>query len=124
MLGIQWPDHPPFPFRPAPPALHAAPLFCQIPQEVINYELPSKIETYCHRIGRTGRAGKDGIATSFLTEHDEEIMFGLKEYLQSTESQVPQQLMKHSAAQAAVGARRDDGSLVNSKRDSVMFAKK
>ena len=47
-------------------------------QEVINYELPSKIETYCHRIGRTGRAGKDGVATSFLTEHDEEIMFGLK----------------------------------------------
>lgn len=47
-------------------------------KEVVNYELPSKIETYCHRIGRTGRAGKDGIATSFLTEHDEEIMFGLK----------------------------------------------
>ncbi|CAM9318730.1 unnamed protein product [Scytosiphon promiscuus] len=93
-------------------------------KEVINYELPSKIETYCHRIGRTGRAGKDGIATSFLTEHDEEIMFGLKEYLQSTESHVPQQLVKHNAAQAAVGARRDDGSLVNSKRDSIMFAKK
>jgi superfamily II DNA/RNA helicase len=35
---------------------------------VINYELPSKIETYCHRIGRTGRAGKDGIATSYITD--------------------------------------------------------
>ncbi|CAM9802029.1 unnamed protein product [Ascophyllum nodosum] len=93
-------------------------------KEVINYELPSKIETYCHRIGRTGRAGKDGVATSFLTEHDEEIMFGLKEYLQSTESHVPQQLAKHNAAQAAVGTRREDGTLVNSRRDMVMFSKK
>ena len=32
---------------------------------VINYELPNEPETYVHRIGRTGRAGKDGIAVSF-----------------------------------------------------------
>ena len=32
---------------------------------VINYELPNVPETYVHRIGRTGRAGRDGIAISF-----------------------------------------------------------
>lgn len=32
---------------------------------VINYELPNVPETYIHRIGRTGRAGKDGVAVSF-----------------------------------------------------------
>ena len=32
---------------------------------VINYELPAEPETYVHRIGRTGRAGKDGTAVSF-----------------------------------------------------------
>ena len=32
---------------------------------VINYELPNIPETYVHRIGRTGRAGNDGIALSF-----------------------------------------------------------
>lgn len=32
---------------------------------VVNYELPNVPETYVHRIGRTGRAGKDGIAISF-----------------------------------------------------------
>ena len=48
----------------------------------------------------------------------------LQEYLQSTESHVPQQLAKHNAAQAAVGTRREDGTLVNSKRDMVMFSKK
>ncbi len=32
---------------------------------VVNYELPNVPETYVHRIGRTGRAGQDGIAVSF-----------------------------------------------------------
>jgi ATP-dependent RNA helicase DeaD len=34
---------------------------------VINYDLPMDIENYVHRIGRTGRIGKDGIAISFAT---------------------------------------------------------
>lgn len=33
---------------------------------VINYELPPTIEEYIHRIGRTGRAGAVGVATSFF----------------------------------------------------------
>ena len=37
---------------------------------VINYELPEVAETYVHRIGRTGRAGAQGIAVSFCTEDD------------------------------------------------------
>ena len=32
---------------------------------VVNYELPNVPETYVHRIGRTGRAGRDGVAISF-----------------------------------------------------------
>lgn len=34
---------------------------------VINYDLPTDIENYVHRIGRTGRIGRDGIAISFVT---------------------------------------------------------
>ena len=34
---------------------------------VINYDLPYDVESYVHRIGRTGRAGKDGIAISLIT---------------------------------------------------------
>ena len=37
---------------------------------VINYELPSDPETYVHRIGRTGRAGKTGIAVSLCSERE------------------------------------------------------
>lgn len=34
---------------------------------VINFDLPQDIENYVHRIGRTGRIGKDGVAISFVT---------------------------------------------------------
>lgn len=37
---------------------------------VINYELPNVPETYVHRIGRTGRAGNDGIAISFCESEE------------------------------------------------------
>ncbi len=34
---------------------------------VINYDLPTDIENYVHRIGRTGRIGKNGVAIAFVT---------------------------------------------------------
>lgn len=37
---------------------------------VINYDLPGDPEIYVHRIGRTGRAGKTGLAYSFVSESD------------------------------------------------------
>lgn len=45
---------------------------------VVNYELPNEPETYVHRIGRTGRAGKTGTAISFCD-------FDEKEYLKDIE---------------------------------------
>src|ERR1700733_4051853 len=41
---------------------------------VINYELPNIPETYVHRIGRTGRAGLNGIALSFCDEEEVEFL--------------------------------------------------
>lgn len=41
---------------------------------VINFELPLEAESYVHRIGRTGRAGKDGIAISFCDENEKSIL--------------------------------------------------
>lgn len=37
---------------------------------VVNYDLPHTEETYTHRIGRTGRAGKDGIAITIYDEYE------------------------------------------------------
>ncbi|MCF0105217.1 MAG: DEAD/DEAH box helicase [Holdemanella sp.] len=39
-------------------------------EAVINYDIPQEVEYYVHRIGRTGRAGKDGIAHTFVTNKE------------------------------------------------------
>lgn len=39
---------------------------------VINWDVPSEPEEYTHRVGRTARKGKGGVAVSFVTERDEE----------------------------------------------------
>lgn len=41
---------------------------------VINFELPLEAENYVHRIGRTGRAGKEGIAVTFCEESEKPIL--------------------------------------------------
>ena len=38
---------------------------------IINYRLPDEIETYTHRSGRTGRAGKQGVSIIFATKSEE-----------------------------------------------------
>ncbi len=38
---------------------------------VINYDVPPDPETYVHRIGRTGRAGKEGVAIAFITKNED-----------------------------------------------------
>nr|XP_014431610.1 probable ATP-dependent RNA helicase DDX41 [Pelodiscus sinensis] len=37
-------------------------------QHVINYDMPEEIENYVHRIGRTGRSGNTGVATTFINK--------------------------------------------------------
>ncbi|KAJ6443969.1 meiotically up-regulated protein [Purpureocillium lavendulum] len=60
---------------------------------VINYDLPSMeyggIEEYTHRIGRTGRIGHRGLATSFFTERDEPMASVLTRTLLETKQEIP-----------------------------------
>jgi ATP-dependent RNA helicase DDX41 len=37
-------------------------------KHVINYDMPKDIESYVHRIGRTGRCGKTGYSTTFINK--------------------------------------------------------
>jgi ATP-dependent RNA helicase DeaD len=41
---------------------------------VINYDIPHDCETYTHRIGRTGRAGREGVAILFATGKEERLL--------------------------------------------------
>ena len=47
---------------------------------VINYDMPEQEETYTHRIGRTGRAGKDGIAYSFCSPEEKLLLKGIQRF--------------------------------------------
>ena len=51
---------------------------------VINYQLPDEIETYNHRSGRTGRAGKDGVSMVITTKSDVRKIKSLERKLQTT----------------------------------------
>ncbi len=48
---------------------------------IINYDLPSDHELYVHRIGRTGRAGQEGLALSLFTHKERHILRTIAEYL-------------------------------------------
>lgn len=58
-------------------------------RNVINYDLPSDVEEYVHRIGRTGRMGNLGTATSFFNDKNRNICSDLVELLTETNQAVP-----------------------------------
>jgi len=63
-------------------------------QHVINYDMPKEIEDYVHRIGRTGRSGKTGVATTFINrEVDETTLLDLKHLLEEAKQKIPPVLM-------------------------------
>ncbi|AWE08270.1 RNA helicase [Lysinibacillus sp. 2017] len=48
---------------------------------VINFDLPMEKEAYVHRTGRTGRAGLEGKAITFVTPHEYDFLAGLEEFV-------------------------------------------
>nr|VZI27571.1 unnamed protein product [Spirometra erinaceieuropaei] len=58
-------------------------------KHVINYDLPSDIEEYIHRIGRTGRVGNLGKATSFFNEKNRNLAEDLIERLEEVNQVIP-----------------------------------
>ncbi|OPX61349.1 MAG: putative ATP-dependent RNA helicase [Methanomassiliicoccales archaeon PtaB.Bin134] len=59
---------------------------------VINYDIPEDPEVYVHRIGRTGRAGKEGIAITFITSKEVHLLKKINEFgvTEITKEEVPE----------------------------------
>jgi ATP-dependent RNA helicase DeaD len=49
-------------------------------EHVVNYDVPYDVEAYVHRIGRTGRAGRKGVATMFITPRERKMMREIERY--------------------------------------------
>lgn len=47
---------------------------------VINYDLPNNPENYLHRIGRSGRFGRKGVAINFVTTDDEPLLKDIQRF--------------------------------------------
>lgn len=56
---------------------------------VINYDLPSNMENYLHRIGRSGRFGRKGVAINFVTNNDVRIMKDLERFYHTQIEEMP-----------------------------------
>ena len=83
---------------------------------VFNFGLPMKAEDYTHRIGRTGRAGRDGIAVTFAEIRDRRKIFDIEAYsrqpfkAETIPGLEPQQRMPDSRPRGNFGGGRDGQS--------------
>jgi len=81
-------------------------------QHVINFDMPEEIENYVHRIGRTGRCGKTGVATTFINkEVPVPALLDLKHLLIEAKQRVPPVLLAFEDD--------TDGDLVGTQTDGV-----
>jgi translation initiation factor 4A len=56
---------------------------------VINYDLPSNRENYIHRIGRSGRFGRKGVAINFVTEDDRRALKDIEQFYNTVVEEMP-----------------------------------
>jgi ATP-dependent RNA helicase DDX3X len=79
---------------------------------VINFDCPSNIDDYVHRIGRTGRAGSTGLAISFLNDKNKPIVKNLYGLLTETGQEIPnwfQDMYKEMVFSSSFSGRRSRG---------------
>jgi len=56
---------------------------------VINFDLPGNLENYLHRIGRSGRFGRKGVAINFVTNNDVRVMKDIEKYYHTQIEEMP-----------------------------------
>jgi len=76
--------------------------------QVINYDLPTNIDDYVHRIGRTGRAGNTGNALSFVNEKNSGVIRELRDMLDENDQEVPPWLNQMASYSGSRGGGRNN----------------
>lgn len=84
---------------------------------VVNYDFPTNIEDYIHRIGRTARHEKKGVSLSFFTTHDASLARKLLSILRETGQEVPDDLTEIANNQHLYKQQARDGSKRRPRRN-------
>ena len=85
---------------------------------VFNYDIPQDVDSYIHRIGRTGRAGAEGLAITFVAPKDRRELAMIEDGIGMAMERV------RSDAGAAVGGRREEGAGAGRKGGSRSDARR
>merc|ERR1712176_1567134 len=59
---------------------------------VINFDLPQDMENYLHRIGRSGRFGRKGVAINFVTVNDARALKDIERFYHTQIEEMPQDI--------------------------------
>lgn len=87
-------------------------------KRVINYDFPRDIKEYIHRIGRTGRQGKEGIAISFVgNDISPEMRSEVIQVLKESKNDVPEFLLNDSRDRRPYKSYKDNGRSKDNRRD-------
>lgn len=62
---------------------------------VINYDLPGNRENYIHRIGRSGRFGRKGVAINFVTNNDQNLLQEIETYYSTQIEEMPESIEEY-----------------------------
>ncbi|ODM24179.1 ATP-dependent RNA helicase ded1 [Aspergillus cristatus] len=87
---------------------------------VVNYDLPTDIDDYVHRIGRTGRAGNTGIATAFFNRGNRGVVRDLIDLLKEANQEIPsflESIAREGSGYGGRGGRGGRGRGANATRD-------
>jgi ATP-independent RNA helicase DbpA len=91
---------------------------------VVNYELPDQPDVYIHRIGRTGRAGKPGLAVSLASAGDERRLAAIQHRTGATLERIPpgssaNRGMEELSRQVASAPKMDTIHIAGGRRDKL-----
>jgi translation initiation factor 4A len=75
--------------------LFARGIDCQQVSIVINFDIPKNEHTYLHRIGRSGRWGRKGVAINFQTKYDSYKLTKIQQYYDTVITEMPSDYTKH-----------------------------
>ena len=92
---------------------------------VINYDLPNEPETYVHRIGRTGRAGKEWVAMSFCNEEEFEYLLDIEKLISKKIRRIESHpyAIKISAPLSAAEKKKSNAAAQKRKMEHIKQAK-